>query len=84
MEFKHKPVLLEEVIEGLNIISNGTYLDCTMGGGGHSLEILKRLSPIGHLYGFDRDLDAVNTCIKKFEKENGPIFEKHNSYSANP
>lgn len=75
MEFKHKPVLLEEVIEGLNIISDGIYLDCTMGGGGHSLEILKRLSPIGHLYGFDRDLDAVNTCINKFERnKNVSIF----------
>lgn len=59
----HIPVMLEECIEGLNIKSNGVYLDLTYGGGGHSKEIIKHLAPEGHLYGFDQDLDAMNGAI---------------------
>ena len=59
----HIPVMLEECIEGLNIKSNGIYLDLTYGGGGHSKEIIKHLAPEGHLYGFDHDLDAMNGAI---------------------
>lgn len=59
----HIPVMLEECIEGLNIKSNGIYLDLTYGGGGHSKEIIKHLSPEGHLYGFDQDLDALSGAI---------------------
>lgn len=58
MEFKHIPVMLKEVIDGLDIKENGIYVDCTVGGGGHSLEIAKRLKG-GHLYAFDRDADAI-------------------------
>lgn len=67
MEFKHVPVLLDEVIEGLNIKENGYYVDCTIGGGGHSYEIIKRLTNLGHLYGFDRDIDAIRHCNEKFK-----------------
>ncbi len=74
MEFKHIPVLLNEVLEGLDIKKNGIYIDCTMGGGGHSAEILARLSQEGKLFGFDRDMDAVETCKKRFAgKENVTI-----------
>jgi 16S rRNA (cytosine1402-N4)-methyltransferase len=59
MEYKHIPVLLNEAIEGLNIKPNGIYVDCTMGGGGHSSEILKRLSKDGFLYCFDQDEYAI-------------------------
>ena len=59
MEFKHIPVMLKEVIDGLDIKNDGIYVDCTVGGGGHSLEIVKKLST-GHLYAFDRDEDAIN------------------------
>ena len=69
MEFKHIPVLLNEVVEGLNIKENGIYIDCTMGGGGHSSVIASRLSKKGQLIGFDRDLDAVKTCENRFEKQ---------------
>ena len=48
--YKHIPVLLEETIEGLNINPDGIYVDCTMGGAGHSSEILKKLSDKGKLY----------------------------------
>lgn len=54
----HVPVLLQESVAGLNIQPAGTYVDVTFGGGGHSREILSRLSDEGHLYGFDQDEDA--------------------------
>ncbi|MBO5699532.1 MAG: 16S rRNA (cytosine(1402)-N(4))-methyltransferase RsmH [Bacteroidaceae bacterium] len=54
----HVPVLLDACIDGMNIKPNGTYVDVTFGGGGHSREILKHLSEEGHLYSFDQDADA--------------------------
>ena len=57
--FEHIPVLLEEVLEYLQIIPDGIYMDGTLGGAGHSGEIAKRLSPVGRLYGFDRDPEAI-------------------------
>lgn len=59
MEYKHIPVLLNEAIEGLNIKPNGVYVDCTMGGAGHSSQILKRLNKDGFLYCFDQDDYAI-------------------------
>ena len=55
----HLPVMLDECLNGLNIKPDGIYLDLTYGGGGHSKEIVKRLSSKGHLYGFDQDMDAM-------------------------
>jgi 16S rRNA (cytosine1402-N4)-methyltransferase len=54
----HQPVLLKETIDALAIKSDGTYVDVTFGGGGHSREILKKLGPQGRLFGFDQDPDA--------------------------
>ena len=82
MEFKHIPVLLDEVIDNLNINPNGIYIDCTMGGGGHSSVIASHLSD-GQLYGFDRDLDAVNICIKRFEN-NKNVSVIHSNYKDAP
>ena len=59
MEFNHISVLRNESIEGLNINPNGFYVDCTLGGGGHSLEIAKRLDN-GKLISIDKDEDALN------------------------
>ena len=59
MEFNHKPVLLKECLEGLNIKSDGIYVDATLGGAGHSYHILEKLSTAGHLYGFDQDVAAI-------------------------
>ena len=56
----HVPVLLNESIDGLDIKSDGIYVDVTFGGGGHSREILSRLGNAGHLYTFDQDADAEN------------------------
>ena len=58
-EYKHIPVLLYESIEGLNIKPDGVYVDCTMGGAGHSSEILKRLNEKGKLFCFDQDDYAI-------------------------
>ena len=59
----HKPVLLFESIDGLEIIPNGIYVDVTFGGGGHSKEILKRLNSEGRLFAFDQDEDALENAI---------------------
>lgn len=64
----HVPVLLKESVDGLNIQSDGIYVDVTFGGGGHSREILNRIGREGHLYSFDQDADA--------EKNAGPYFEE--------
>lgn len=58
MEYKHIPVLLEETIDGLNVKKDGIYVDGTLGRGGHSSEVLKRLTT-GHLYCFDQDKQAI-------------------------
>lgn len=60
----HIPVLLQETVDGLNINPDGIYVDVTFGGGGHSREILSRLSPKGHLYSFDQDEDAEQNIIQ--------------------
>lgn len=64
--FKHKSVLLNEAIESLNIKEDGLYVDCTLGGGGHSEEILKRLTT-GHLYCFDQDDHAIEAASTRLQ-----------------
>lgn len=69
MAFSHYSVLLEETIENLNIKADGIYVDGTLGGGGHALEIAKRLSDMGHLFGVDQDdaaLEAAEERLKPF------------------
>lgn len=67
MEFKHEPVMLNECIEGLNINPNGIYVDGTLGGAGHSSEIVKRLSSKGLLIGIDRDSEALEAASKRLK-----------------
>lgn len=62
MEFKHKSVLLFETIDNLNIKPNGIYVDGTLGGGGHSFQILKQLGDGGRLIGIDQDEDALRAA----------------------
>lgn len=62
MEY-HKPVLLKESVDGLDIKPDGVYVDVTFGGGGHSKEILSRLGPEGRLIAFDQDADALENTI---------------------
>lgn len=59
----HIPVLLHPTVDGLLVRPDGVYADLTFGGGGHSREILRRLGPEGHLYGFDQDLDAMQGAL---------------------
>lgn len=59
----HTPALLNECIDGLDIKPDGTYVDVTFGGGGHSRAIVQNLSANGHLYGFDQDMDAYANRI---------------------
>ena len=68
MEFKHTPVLLKESIDNLKIIPSGIYLDCTLGGAGHSSEIVKKLNSTGLLIGFDKDLDAIKSSFSRLNK----------------
>ena len=68
MEFSHKPVMLAECIEALDIKPNGIYLDGTMGGGGHSREIAKRLTAGGRLIAVDRDADAHEAARERLRE----------------
>jgi 16S rRNA (cytosine1402-N4)-methyltransferase len=63
--FEHITVLKEEAVNGLNIQPDGIYVDCTLGGAGHSEVIAKQLSPQGHLYAFDQDETAINFAMEK-------------------
>ena len=67
MKFKHKPVLLNECIEGLNIKKDGIYVDGTLGGAGHSSQIIKLLSENGMLIGIDRDEEALKAAKEKLK-----------------
>ncbi len=72
MEFKHYSVLLKECIDNLNIKPDGSYLDGTLGGAGHSFHIAEKLGDGGHLYGTDQDEDAIKAAterLKPFENK---------------
>ena len=68
MEFTHVSVLLYEAVDGLNIRPDGIYIDGTAGGGGHSAEILSRLTS-GRLYSIDQDPDAIATVTERFKDD---------------
>lgn len=65
MEFEHKPIMLNEILSGLDIKPDGIYVDCTIGGAGHSKEIVKRLNENGLLIGIDKDEDALSVCKER-------------------
>ncbi|MBR6307052.1 MAG: 16S rRNA (cytosine(1402)-N(4))-methyltransferase RsmH [Lachnospiraceae bacterium] len=67
MEFNHYSVMLHETIESLNIKPDGIYVDGTLGGGGHSLEIAKKLTKGGHLYGIDQDEAAIEAATERLK-----------------
>lgn len=67
MEFKHIPIMLNEIIENLSIVPDGIYVDCTLGGAGHSLEIAKRLNSKGILIGIDKDNTAIEVSKNRLK-----------------
>lgn len=80
-EFIHKPVLLDETIEGLKIRPDGIYVDGTLGGAGHSYHICSRLGQGGRLIGIDQDGDAINAASKKLEPFGGRAVIVRDNYS---
>ena len=81
MEFKHVSVLLNECIEGLNIRKDGIYVDGTLGGAGHSSEILKQLSDKGMLIGIDQDLDALKAAKNRLQNFSNVKYVHNNFYN---
>lgn len=80
MEFKHKSVLLYETVDELNIKPDGIYVDGTLGGGGHSYEIAKRLFGGGRLIGIDQDEDAIKAAGKRLEPYMDRVTIVRNNY----
>ena len=78
MTFSHKPVLLREVIDGLDIRPEGTYVDGTLGGGGHSYHILERLNDQGRLIGIDQDGAAVAAAGERLERFKNATIVRNN------
>lgn len=81
MKFNHISVLLNECLEGLNIKENGIYVDGTLGGAGHSSEILKRLSNEGRLIGIDQDTDALKAAKERLKNYSNVTFV-HSNFSS--
>ncbi|MFC4023247.1 16S rRNA (cytosine(1402)-N(4))-methyltransferase RsmH [Oceanobacillus longus] len=78
--FEHYSVLKNETIKGLAIKPNGTYVDCTVGGGGHSLEIASRLNENGLLIAFDQDLDALKAAKERLKAYEDRILFVHSNF----
>ena len=78
MSFSHNPVMLETSINNLNIIRDGTYVDCTFGRGGHSKNILERIGKNGKLIAIDKDNEAEDFAKANFKNDSRFIFEKNN------
>ena len=81
MEFKHVSVLLNECMEALNIKEDGIYVDCTLGGAGHSSQIAARLSKDGMLIGIDQDKDALSAAKKRLENFGNVKYVHNNFYN---
>ncbi len=81
-EFNHTPVMLNECISGLNIRENGIYVDATCGGGGHSVEIAKRLGEGGRLICFDQDGEAIEACKRRLSPFSCVSFVNENFKNA--
>ena len=81
MEFKHKSVLLEETIEGLNVKPDGIYVDGTLGGGGHAYQVASRLSEKGRLIGIDQDADAIAAAGERLKEFGDKITIIRSNYA---
>ena len=81
MEFSHRPVLLRETVDGLSVRPGGTYLDGTVGGGGHSHEILTRLHGTGRLIGIDQDEEALAAAKERLREFGEQVTLVHANYA---
>ena len=81
MEFNHVSVLLNECLEALNIKEDGIYVDCTLGGAGHSSQIVKRLSKNGRLIGIDQDRDALRAAGERLQNISNVTLEHNNFHN---
>ena len=84
MEFVHKPVLLEEVIDGLAIKPDGIYADGTLGGAGHGSRICEKLNAQGRYIGLDQDADAVRTSSERLSRFGGKALVIRSNYADMP
>lgn len=84
MEFVHKSVLLDEVIEGLDIKENGTYVDGTLGGAGHAGHVCERLGTDGRFIGIDQDEDAIKVSTERLKKYGDKVTIVRRNYSDMP
>lgn len=78
--FNHTTVLLHEAVEGLAIKQNGIYVDCTLGGAGHSKEIAKQLSPEGRLICFDQDMTAIEVAKERLKEYLPQVTFVHSNF----
>ncbi len=84
MEFNHVPVLLDEVMDGLNLQPSGIYVDGTLGGAGHSSQIAARLTEGGRLIGIDQDRDAITAASRRLEAFGDMVTIVHDNYEHIP
>ena len=82
MEFRHYSVMLKETIRELCIRPEGIYVDGTLGGGGHALEVCRRLSGQGHFYGIDQDADAVAAAGERLSGFGGLVTIIRSNYCS--
>ncbi len=80
MEFRHVPVMLDECIDGLDIKPDGIYVDCTLGGGGHSFHIASRLGKNGRLIAFDKDEEAISAAKTRLDSYNDKVVYIHDDF----
>ena len=78
--FNHTTVLLHEAVDGLTIKSDGIYVDCTLGGAGHSKEIVKKLSPEGRLICFDQDTTAIEAAKENLKDYLAQVTFIHSNF----
>jgi len=77
----HRPVMLNEVIEALQVEPGKRYVDCTLGSGGHAEAILKRIMPYGQLLGIDTDIEAINLARSRLANYAGSIIIVHDNFA---
>jgi 16S rRNA (cytosine1402-N4)-methyltransferase len=80
MQFHHIPVMLNEVLMYLNLQQGGTYIDCTLGGGGHTEQIIERIQPGGRVIGIDQDPNALEAAKKRLVKHQERITFVHSNF----